>query len=123
MGGILILVALTGDYRARQQHSRKGLNTMSITDPVDDLVTALSGKMNVESTPVLDIIELNGDETYVLDSHTQMIRVLKGTAWITFNGEDRVVPQDEDTFIEARREQAIVSSLNHSGLVFEIQYL
>ena len=96
---------------------------MSITDPVDDLVTALSGKMRPESAPVLDIIELNGDETYVLDSYAQLIRVLNGSAWITINGEDRIVRQDEDTYIESGREQAIISSLNHRPLVFEIQYL
>jgi hypothetical protein len=96
---------------------------MSTTNPVIDLITALSGKMNLDTRPVLDIIELNGDETYVLDSYAQLIHVLNGSAWITINGEDRIVGQDEDTYIESCRGQAIISSLNHSPLVFEIQYL
>ena len=95
---------------------------MSNTNPVAELVTALSGKMNLELTPVVDIIELNGDETYVLDSQAQIIRVLSGSAWITVNAEDHIVTQDEDTLIEAAREPAILSSLNGRPVVFEIQY-
>jgi len=96
---------------------------MSTTNPVANLVTALSGKMNIEYTPVTDIIEINGDETYRLDTQTQIVRVLSGSAWITINGEDRILAEDEDTLIETSKEQAIISSLNQRLLVFEIEYL
>ena len=96
---------------------------MSTTNPVTNLVTALTGKMNIEYTPVTDIIEINGDETYQLDNQTQIVRILSGSAWITINAEDRILAEGEETFIETSRQQAIISSLNQRLLVFEIEYL
>jgi len=95
---------------------------MTNINPVTDLVTALSGKMNLSSDVVVDIIELNGDETYPLPAEAQIIRVLSGRAWITVSGEDRIMENGEDTLLETGKEIAVISSLHSERLVFEVQY-
>jgi hypothetical protein len=96
---------------------------MANVNPVTDLVTALSGKMNLEPMSAVDIIELNGSETYSLHPQMQIIRVLSGRAWITINSEDRIVAEGDDTMLEQAKEPSVISSLSRRPLVFEIHHL
>lgn len=96
---------------------------MTNINPVTDLVMALTGKDFYQSAEPIEIIELGKDETYPLEPQTQIIRVLSGSAWITVNGEDRIVAQGQDMLLKPGKEKVIISSANTRPLVFEIESL
>src|SRR5262245_38002685 len=94
---------------------------MAMMNPLTDLATALTEKMNIPSTDYANIIELRNRQTYQLEAHTQIIRVLSGCAWVTVSGTDNVIPEGSEVVIIPNGDHPVISSLNSAPLSFEIQ--
>jgi hypothetical protein len=94
---------------------------MPMMNLLADLVVGLTGKMSFPYTDYANIIELYKHQTYQLEAHTQIVRVLSGCAWITISGKDQIVPAGEDVLLTPGKENPIISSVISTPLAFEIQ--
>lgn len=72
----------------------------------------------VPAAPVIEHISLNGDQHLTLSRKVNFVRVLAGSAWISYKGQDIVLAQNE--MLELGRDIAIVSSLGHKPLEMEV---
>ncbi|MCC7449911.1 MAG: hypothetical protein IT324_21000 [Anaerolineae bacterium] len=63
---------------------------------------------------------LRGEATYQARRTAQTVKVIAGCAWITFDGEDRVVCSGQAITLEPGNDDAVISRLKEPVLVFSI---
>jgi hypothetical protein len=67
-----------------------------------------------------DAICVNPGEVYRLTAAPQMIRILSGSAWITFNGQDMVLRKGRNVYLPTTENAGLVSAIGHAPVLFEI---
>ena len=56
-----------------------------------------------------------------LRRNSQVLRVISGNAWITFDGKDMYLDCDEELSLVPGRSHAVISALGDHPLVYEIR--
>jgi len=69
----------------------------------------------IERQPV---VRLDGKSVYRAERRSNVIRVLTGRAWITFDGQDWLVMSGEEITLTPGHDDAVIGSLNGKPLVF-----
>ncbi len=68
----------------------------------------------------LRMVLLEG-EALRLPRSRMRVRVLSGTAWITQQGEDKLLPEGEALALSAAADQAVISPIGNVPLLFEMR--
>jgi hypothetical protein len=76
-----------------------------------------SAAQNIAQNPV---IRLEGNATYRAKRRSEVIQVVSGCAWITFDGQDWLVYGGEEIALTPGKDDVVIGSLNGSPLVFAI---
>jgi len=63
---------------------------------------------------------LRGEATYQAHRTAQKVKVIAGCAWITFDGEDRVVCSGQEITLDPGDDEAVISRIKEPVLVFSI---
>ena len=63
---------------------------------------------------------LRGEATFQARRTAQKMKVIAGCAWITFDGEDKVVCSGQEITLEPGEDDAVISRLKEPVLVFSI---
>jgi hypothetical protein len=66
-------------------------------------------------------IQVNPGDVHRLDTTAQVVRVLAGSAWLTYNGQDMVLRKGRNIFLPATNLPSLMSAIGQSPVVFEIQ--
>ena len=51
--------------------------------------------------------------------HSQMLRIVSGTAWVSMDGEDRILQPGEELKLSHGKHQAVISATGDAPLVYE----
>jgi hypothetical protein len=81
-------------------------------------VSASSTARNSAST--FCVIELQGGQFYSLPRTCQVVRIIAGYAWITFDGQEIVLRSGEQMQLVPGHEPALISTPVNRPLVFEV---
>ena len=54
------------------------------------------------------------------DRHSQVMRVVKGKAWVTMDGQDYAVKEGEQLALTPGTDRAVITSADKSPLVYEV---
>jgi|SRR5690606_32876581 hypothetical protein len=79
---------------------------------------ALLGAM--PAAPLTERLTVKANEHYTISSPITSIRVLSGSAWISYLGKDIVLKRDETLEIETSRDIAVITSLSHKPVELEL---
>jgi quercetin dioxygenase-like cupin family protein len=66
-------------------------------------------------------VSVNPGEVYHLHKQAQVVRVLSGSAWITFDMKDIVLRKGRNVYLPASEFPTLLSAVGQSPVVFEIQ--
>ncbi|GIL11649.1 MAG: DUF2917 domain-containing protein [Chloroflexi bacterium] len=88
-------------------------------------------KMNAHDSAVMNQIGVFQDAAQVkrlengnaatLKRISQVVRVVKGQAWISLDGEDMVLKNGQEVYLRQGKQPAVISSVNRETLVYEIR--
>ena len=53
--------------------------------------------------------------------NSQIVRIISGHAWITFDGKDLYLDSDEELSLAPRKSHAVISALGGIPLIYEIE--
>jgi hypothetical protein len=66
------------------------------------------------------LIQLRGNATYQARRTAQVLKVITGCAWISFDGKDWIVRSGEEITLNPGLDAAVISRLSDSVLVFSM---
>ena len=66
-------------------------------------------------------IYLKRGNVHSIRRESQVVRVLSGCAWITFDGQDVFLKRGEKTCLPPGEDTALISAMGNSPLVFSIE--
>lgn len=75
----------------------------------------------VKDGELRQIVELTAGKAYNLVRPTQVVRIIRGNAWITLDGEDYVLKAGQEVMVPVQKAPAVISSPNSQPLVFEVR--
>ena len=59
-------------------------------------------------------------ETQRIERHGQILRVISGQAWVSFDGHDLTMQQGATIRLEAGRDVALISTLGQENVIYEL---
>jgi len=68
-----------------------------------------------------DAVQVNPGDVYRLNTAAQMIRILSGSAWITYDGKDVVLRKGRNVYLPATTFPALLSASGKAPVVFEVR--
>ena len=74
----------------------------------------------VPTAPLTERLTVKENQHYTVSNPITSIRVLSGSAWISYLGQDIVLKRDETLEIEPHRDIAVVTSLGHKPVELEL---
>jgi len=74
----------------------------------------------VPAAPLIERINLTENQHLTLSHKVNFVRVLNGSAWISYQGKDIVLKSGEMLELEPGRDITIVSALGHKPVELEV---
>jgi hypothetical protein len=65
-------------------------------------------------------IQLNRGQVRSIGRKAQFLRVISGEAWVTIDGEDIILSDDEKMTLEPRKSRAVITAVGENSLVYEV---
>ena len=75
----------------------------------------------VWQTVVPNTIQVNPGDVHRLDTAAQVVRIVSGSAWITYNGQDMVLRKGRNVYLPPTSMPSLMSAIGHNPVVFEVQ--
>jgi hypothetical protein len=99
---------------------RSGDKEMAIHAARIERVNRYSQEASAETIERHPIIRLPGNVAYRAKRQSEVIRVIFGSAWITFDSQDWLVYGGEEITLTPGNDDAVIASLDGNPLVFAI---
>ena len=68
-----------------------------------------------------EAIQVNPGDLHRLDNNAQTIRILSGSAWVTFDGKDIVLRKGRNIYLPVTAFPALLSAFGSAPVSFEVR--
>ncbi|MGO8694867.1 MAG: hypothetical protein ACLQMF_14490 [Rectinemataceae bacterium] len=78
-----------------------------------------AGRSESRPNPTLRLVLLH-NEVFLLPRSSRVLQVLSGKAWVSFEGEDRIIESGDSLALSRARNGAVISATGKEALLFEV---
>jgi quercetin dioxygenase-like cupin family protein len=69
-----------------------------------------------------EAVQVNPGDVHRLDNTAQTIRILSGSAWVTYDGKDIVLRKGRNMYLPATTFPALLSAFGNAPVSFEVRW-